>query len=192
MQTQKQVSLSSDRANSENLTLAAHILKILGRRWFASSFEVALDHQMAELLFAVYVFAELKNPLSKKKAWEFVGVSDVKTARKYLGHAIELNLFRAVRSESDKRVSHLYPSARLREMIQKELREIGDGSDIKRRSFGKAASEITITIKPADFSNLIGKKLNLEVFGGAAKDPRKANAKLTEKKKRAAGKADGF
>jgi hypothetical protein len=79
---------------------------------------------MARLLIFVDVFSSVEQPLSKKKAWSLVGVSDVKTARKYVTRAIELGLVEVVRSEHDKRVENLLPTARLKEMLLAEFADI--------------------------------------------------------------------
>ena len=112
---------------ARDVALGRDVLLILGHRWFEKQLGTALDRGMAELLIAIFVHSERGTPLSKKLALQFVAVSDVKTARKYLARGIELEWIEAVRSEVDKRVELLRLSPAMREVIREELRHIAEG-----------------------------------------------------------------
>jgi hypothetical protein len=122
----------------------------------------------------------MKRPLSKKEAWQFVGVRDVKTARTYVANAIELGLLKAVRSTEDRRVELLYPSPRLNKMMKDELSEI---------SKVITAPDITVQLELADFSAAVGNDTKdyppgLTVQGFGIKRWRRMRGELAAKKKK--------
>ena len=116
----------ADSETPRDLMVGKDILLVLGHRWFEKQLGSALDRGLAELLIAVYLHSEKGTPLSKKTALQYVSVSDVKTARKYLGRCIELEWIETTRSQTDKRVDLLRPSESMREVIKEELLQIGE------------------------------------------------------------------
>jgi hypothetical protein len=115
------------------LMLAARLIKDFDYPWFESATNPRPDQHMVRLLFNTYFF-EMFGCISKKDAWQLIGVADIKTARKYVQRAEEAGLIESFRSDEDKRVELLAPTARLRDLVETELLLM---SDRLRRLMGK-------------------------------------------------------
>src|ERR1700693_413943 len=66
--------------NFQKLHLGHFIRDMLRREWFKGYFDPPLDLFTVKLLFCTYWFGITGNPISKKSAWNLIGVADIKTA----------------------------------------------------------------------------------------------------------------
>jgi hypothetical protein len=107
----------------EKFLLAQGAKRLMGRVSFKAQLDPAPDHFMSLLLYSVYIAFKNGNPLYIKRAWIEMGVTDIKTGRKYIERAKELGLIGIARSDQDKRRELLFPTDRLQEMMDIELRQ---------------------------------------------------------------------
>ncbi len=103
----------------EVLRSVACIYRIMSHDWFAGMFHGLGKYHMPLLLIGVYMHANAK-PLNKKMVASFIGVEDVKTARKYVSLGMEMGLIEVRRSPTDGRKELLFPTAKLRQFISEE------------------------------------------------------------------------
>jgi hypothetical protein len=107
----------------EKLLLAQGAKRLMGRVSFGTQLRPAPDHFMSLLLYSVYAAFQNGMPLNIKRAWTEMGVADIKTGRKYIERAEELGLIGTARSAQDKRMELLFPTDRLKQMMDAELHQ---------------------------------------------------------------------
>lgn len=98
-------------------------LALIERHWFAAILPKS-DSQLARLVLRIYLAAAEGKPLHKKAAWNALGIQDVKTGRRYLAMAEDLGLIQFERSPDDQRRELLYPTQKLQQAIELELKQL--------------------------------------------------------------------
>jgi hypothetical protein len=111
-------------------TKAQVLHELLTREWFGASMKPAPDRVLSLLMIKVYMCAQHGVPLSKKDAWQSIGIEDVRTGRKYISRAEQLGLLKVTRSKKDRRRELLLPSESLRLVMEHELETLK--SDLRR------------------------------------------------------------
>jgi hypothetical protein len=101
--------------------LAYEFLLELRLPWFTDSNVPVHDVHMLRLLLSIYVKDKQRAHLSKKEAWQAMGVADIKTARKYIAKAEQAGLIETFRSGIDKRRELLRPLPELERLIEEGM-----------------------------------------------------------------------
>lgn len=115
------------RANTAGPTAeeADRLLSLAEHQWFGGLFSGEGELAVVRLLLRAYQANTQGQPIHKKAAAAALGVEDVRTARKYVDLVERHGLLSAVADAKDKRKELLVPTARLTELIAREIEVIG-------------------------------------------------------------------
>jgi hypothetical protein len=111
----------SYRRGQASLIAANCVYELMTRRWFDFG-SPQLDRSIYALLMHIYIRDLEDRPISKKEAWEFIGVRNKRTGRKYLSLAQKRGFLEMSKSDDeDGRKHFLVPSDSFRLAVRREF-----------------------------------------------------------------------
>ncbi|MEA2889564.1 MAG: hypothetical protein QOI05_357 [Bradyrhizobium sp.] len=136
--------------------LAREAVGLMTREWF-QLFVPAPDRVMSLLLLSVYSSFLAGRPLHKKAATREMGLSEIKSGRKYIALAEAHGFVKVIASPDDHRKELLYPSDRLMLAAEDELRQFSE----EMHSFLLRTRSAAITGAPIDRGALELREMDL-------------------------------